>query len=38
VKGKAKGQGQDANVSRNRRWKEQHKGGNRRQMADKKRM
>lgn len=38
VKGKAKGQGQDVNVLRNRRWKEQHKGGNRRQMADKKRM
>lgn len=38
VKGKPKGQGQDAEVLRNRRWKEQHKGGNRRNMADRKRM
>ncbi|XP_052059611.1 activating signal cointegrator 1 complex subunit 2-like [Mytilus californianus] len=38
VVGKPKGQGQDAKVSQNRRWKEQHKGGNRRQMADRKRM
>lgn len=37
VKGKPKGQGQDADVLRNRRWKEQHKGGHRRQQADKKR-
>ena len=37
VKGAAKGQGQSNEVLRNRRWKEQHKGGNRRVMADKKR-
>ena len=38
VKGVARGQGQSAEVMRNRRWKEQHKGGNRRVLADKKRL
>ena len=37
VKGAARGQGQSSEVLRNRRWKEQHKGGNRRALADKKR-
>lgn len=38
VKGVARGQGQSTEVLRNRRWKEQHKGGNRRALADKKRL
>ena len=37
VKGGPKGQGQSAEVQRNRKWKSQHKGDNRRAMADKKR-
>lgn len=37
VKGGPKGQGQSSEVLRNRRWKTQHKGENRRAMADKKR-
>ena len=38
VKGVARGQGQSAEVLRNRRWKEQHKGGSRRAQADRKRL
>lgn len=42
VKGKPKGQGQDNDVLKNRKWKEKHKSSagnhNRRYMADKKRM
>ncbi|KAK3587712.1 hypothetical protein CHS0354_042502 [Potamilus streckersoni] len=37
VKGNARGQGQSADVLRNRRWKEQHKGQHRRAQAEKKR-
>lgn len=37
VKGGPKGQGQSSEVLKNRRWKTQHKGGNRRALADKKR-